>query len=163
MNAHAGLSNIFWAEAISAAAYVRNRLPTTTLNERETPYERWYGRKPNVSFRVFGCMAYTHVPDCEQRKLDTKSKGYCPFDETNQKPYIRKDVEFNESARDFGQKSAMTTEPDPKSMEVKQNTDTTAKDEEEVAEIRRLEKEEQQEVRRSERTSKTPVRYSYDE
>ena len=57
----------------------------------------------------------------------------------------------------------MTTEPDPKSMEVKQNTDTTAKDEEEVAEIRRSEKEEQQELRRSERTRKTPVRYSYDE
>ena len=164
MIAHAGLSNIFWAEAISAAAYVRNRLPTTTLKEREIPYERWYGRKPNVShFRVFGCMAYAHVPDCERRKLDTKSKGYRPFDETNQKPYIRKVVEFNESARDFGQKSAMTTEPDPKSMKVKQNTVTTANDEEEVAEIRRLEKEEQQELRRSERTRKTPVRYGYDE
>ena len=29
MITHAGLSNIFWAEAISAAAYVRNHLPTT--------------------------------------------------------------------------------------------------------------------------------------
>ena len=62
MIAHAGLSNIFWAEAISAAAYVRNRLFTTVLKERETPYERWYGRRPDVShFRVFGCMAYAHV------------------------------------------------------------------------------------------------------
>ena len=25
-------------------------------------------------FRVFGCMAYAHVPDCERRKLDTKLK-----------------------------------------------------------------------------------------
>ena len=75
MIAHAGLSNIFWAEAISTASYVRNRLPTTALKERETPYERWYGRKPDVShFRVFGCMAYAHVPDCERRKLDTKAK-----------------------------------------------------------------------------------------
>ena len=75
MIAHAGLSNIFWAEAISAAAYVRNRLPTTALKERETPYERWYGRIPDVShFRVFGCMAYAHVPDCERRKLDAESK-----------------------------------------------------------------------------------------
>ena len=171
MIAHAGLSNIFWAEAMSAAAYVRNRVPTTTLKERETPYERWYGRKPDVShFRVFGCMAYAHVPDCERRKLDTKSKkmrfvgysstskGYRLFDETNRKLYIRRDVEFNES--DFGQKSAMTTEPDSKSMEVKQNT---AQDEEEVAEVRRSEKEEQQELRRSERTRKIPVRYGYDE
>ena len=181
MIAHAGLSNIFWAEAISCSSYVRNRLPTSALKEGETPYERWYGRKPDVShFRVFGCMAYAHVPDCERRKLDTKSKkmrfvgysltskGYRLFDETNQKLYIRRDVEFNES--DFGQKSAMTTEPDQKSMEVRQNADITAKDEEEVAEIRRSgEDEERQEpqvekeLRRSERTRKTPVRYGYDE
>ena len=174
MIAHAGLSNIFWAEAISAAAYVRNRLPTAALKERETPYERWYGRKPDVShFRVFGCMAYAHMPDRERRKLDTKSKkmrfvgysltskGYRLFYETNQKLYVRRDVEFNES--DFGQKSAMTTEPDPKSMEGKQNADTTAKDEEVVAETRRSETEEQQELRRSKRTCKVPVRYGYDE
>ena len=54
---------------------------------------------------------------------------------------VRRDVEFNES--DFGQKSAMTTEPDQKSMEVKQNGEITAKDEEEVAEIRRSEKDEE--------------------
>ena len=111
---------------------MRNRLPTVALKESETPYERWYGRKPDVShFRVFGCMAYAHVPDCERRKLDTNkskkmrfvgynftSKGYRLFDETNRKLYVPRDVEFNES--DFGQNSAMTTEPGPKSMEVKQ-------------------------------------------
>lgn len=58
---------LFWAEAISTAAYVRNHLPTMTLKENETPYERWYGRKPDVShLRVFGCMAYAHVPDSER-------------------------------------------------------------------------------------------------
>ena len=94
MIAHAALSNIFWAEAISTAAYVRNRLPTTALKENETPYGWWYGRKPDVShFRVFGCMAYAHVPDNERQKLDKKSKkmrfvgysltskGYRLFDE----------------------------------------------------------------------------------
>jgi len=48
-------------------------------------------------------------------------------------------------------------------MEVKQSADTTAKDEEEVAETRRSETEEQQELRRSKRTCKAPVRYGYDE
>ena len=57
----------------------------------------------------------------------------------------------------------MTTEPDPKSMEVKQNADSTAKDKEEVAETRRPETEEQQELRRSERTRKAPIRYGYNE
>ena len=168
MIAHAGLSNIFWAEAISCSSYVRNCLPTSALKEGETPYEQWYGRKPDVShFREFGCMAYALVPDCERQKLDTKSKkmrfvgdsltskGYRLFDETNQKLYIRRDVEFNES--DFGQKSAMTTEPDQKSMQLKQNADITAKDEE------RQEPQEEKELRRSERTRKTPARYGYDE
>ena len=58
----------------------------------------------------------------------------------------------------------MTTEPDPKSIEVRQSADTTAKYEEEVAEISRSDKEEeQQELRRSKRTRKTPVSYGYDE
>ena len=36
-------------------------------------HERWYGRKPDVShLRVFGCMAYAHVPDSERGKLDKK-------------------------------------------------------------------------------------------
>ena len=124
------------------------------MKEKETPYERWYGRKPDVShFRVFGRMAYAHVPYCERRKLDTKSKkmrfvgysltskGYRLIDETNRKLCIRRDVAFNKS--DFGQKSAITTEPDLKSIELNQSADTTAKDEE-VAEIRRSEKEEEQ-------------------
>ena len=63
MIAHAGLSNIFGAEVISAAAYVRNRLPTAALKERETPYERWYGRKPDVRhFQVFGVWL---TPTCQ--------------------------------------------------------------------------------------------------
>ena len=53
----------------------------------------------------------------------------------------------------------MTTEPDPKSIEVKQNADTTAQDEEEVAETRRTKTKEQQELQRSERICKTLVRY----
>ena len=61
---HAGLPNTYWAEAISTAAYVRNQMPMTAIKENKTPYERWYGRKPDVShLRVFGCIAYAHVPD----------------------------------------------------------------------------------------------------
>ena len=66
--------------------------------------------------------------------------------------------------------SAMTAEPDQKSMEMKQNADITAKDDEEVPENRRSEKDEERqepqeekEIRRSEKTRKTPVRYGYDE
>ena len=39
MLAHAGLSNEYWAEAVSTAAYVRNRIPTTAIKEKTTTYE----------------------------------------------------------------------------------------------------------------------------
>ena len=63
-----------------------------------------------------------------------KSKAYRLFDEANLKLYIWRGVDFNEM--DFGQKVAMSTKPDQKSMhmEVKQQAHTTGKDEE-VAEI----------------------------
>ena len=96
MITHVALSDTFWAEAVCTAAYVRNHLHTTVLKENETPYERWYGRRVDVGhLRVFGCMAYAHVPDSERRKLDKKSKkmrfvgysltsnGYRLFDGTN--------------------------------------------------------------------------------
>ena len=41
MIVHAGLSNIFLAEAIFCSSYVRNRLPTSAVKEGETPYEQW--------------------------------------------------------------------------------------------------------------------------
>ena len=40
-----------------------------------TPYECFYGRKPDVShFKVFGCKAYMHVPKENRKKWDPKTK-----------------------------------------------------------------------------------------
>ena len=113
MLSHAGLSNRYWAEAVATAAYIRNRTPTAAIKEQQTPYERWYRKKPNVShLRVFGCMAFAHIPDAQRQKLDKKSeklrfvgysirsKGYRLFDEKSHKVVIRRDVAFNET--DFG-------------------------------------------------------------
>ncbi len=67
MLSHAELPNMFWAEAVAMAAYLQNRSPTSAVKEMKTPYERWYGRKPNLShLKVFGCQAYVHVPDEER-------------------------------------------------------------------------------------------------
>ena len=73
---HANLPQELWAEAVSTAAYLRNRCPTSTFHG-ETPYERWFGEKPNVDhLRIFGCPVYVHTPDQKRRKLDAKaSKG----------------------------------------------------------------------------------------
>ena len=61
----AKLSHKFWAEAISTAAYLKNRCPTTTIKGM-TPYEAWFGKKTKVEhLRVFGCDAYAHIPHPE--------------------------------------------------------------------------------------------------
>lgn len=67
MLSQAKLPKMYWAEAVANAAYIQNRLPTSTL-KHETPYQTWYDKQPNVShIKVFGCVAYAHVPDTERR------------------------------------------------------------------------------------------------
>jgi hypothetical protein len=63
----------FWAEAIDCAVYLLNRYKTSSL-ENITPQEAWSGFKPSVShLKVFGSVAYAHIPDQKRVKLDDKS------------------------------------------------------------------------------------------
>lgn len=40
-----------------------------------TPYEAWYGLKPDVGhLKVFESIAYAHVPDAIRTKLDDKAE-----------------------------------------------------------------------------------------
>ena len=91
MIAHTGLSDEYWGEAVAMAAYLRNRVTMSALKEDKTQYEK---RKPDIShLKVFGCVAYAHIPDSVRKKLDKKaeklrfvrycknSKGYGLFDE----------------------------------------------------------------------------------
>ncbi|GKF26365.1 retrovirus-related pol polyprotein from transposon TNT 1-94, partial [Tanacetum coccineum] len=49
------LPTTFWAEAISTACYVQNRV-LVTKSHNKTPYEQLYGRPPSISFmRPVGC------------------------------------------------------------------------------------------------------------
>ena len=69
----------FRAEACSTAVYLHNRSPTTALKD-ETPFERLFGRRPDIShLRVFGCVRYVHVPDGQRRKLDTYKSSQINF------------------------------------------------------------------------------------
>ncbi|KAK4435048.1 hypothetical protein Salat_0668000 [Sesamum alatum] len=75
----------------------------------KTPQEPWSGHKPTIThLRVFGSIAYTHVPDQKRTKLDDKSasyvfigydqssKGYKLYNPSNEKIGISHDVEFDE-------------------------------------------------------------------
>ncbi|PNX86713.1 copia-type polyprotein, partial [Trifolium pratense] len=63
----------FWPEAVVWATHVINRSPTLSVKDR-TLEEAWSEMKPSVAhFKVFGCIAYAHVPDVHRKKLDPKS------------------------------------------------------------------------------------------
>ena len=108
MLADSQLPQKFWAEALSTAVYLRNRSPTRAV-EGKTPFEAWTGQKPDVkNFRVFGCVAYAHIPKDERHKLDSKAKkciflgygtntkGYRLYDPQCNKVIHSRDVVFDE-------------------------------------------------------------------
>ena len=118
---HANIPQKFWAEAISTAAYLRNRCPTSSF-KGETPHERWFGVKPDVDhIRVFGCMVYVHIPDEKRRKLDPKAvkgifvgypqgkKGYKIYIPESKKFVASRDVTFMEKS--FSTQSLAGQEP----------------------------------------------------
>jgi transposase InsO family protein len=100
----------FWAEVVDCVVYLLNRCKTSSL-ENITPQEAWSGFKPSVShLKVFGSVAYAHIPDQKRVKLDDKSlklifvgydersKAYKLFDPTNKMMHISRDVQVNEEA-----------------------------------------------------------------
>jgi transposase InsO family protein len=108
--AQSGLPKMFWAEAVATAVYLRNRLPTRAHKVAITPYEKWNNRKPNLGHvRIFGCLAFAHIPDQLRSKLDEKaetmvfvgyslrSKAYRLYNPLTKKIEIRRDVIFDET------------------------------------------------------------------
>ncbi|KMQ82180.1 retrovirus-related pol polyprotein from transposon tnt 1-94 [Lasius niger] len=72
----------FWAEAVNTAVYLKNRSPHKAVRGK-TPEEIWTGRMIDLShLKVFGCLAYVHVPKNLKNKWDVEGKpylfvGYC--------------------------------------------------------------------------------------
>ena len=100
----------FWVEMVQCAVYVHNRCPHAKLGEK-TPQEAWSSQKPTVShFKVFGSVAYAHVPDQRRMKLDDKSKkfvfigydekkkAYKLYDPIERKVVVSRDVHVNEKS-----------------------------------------------------------------
>ncbi|KAD2393209.1 hypothetical protein E3N88_40186 [Mikania micrantha] len=71
MMSRANLPHSFWSYALETAARIVNMVPTKKVDK--TPYELWYGRKPNLSYlRVWGCEAY--VKRETSNKLDPRGE-----------------------------------------------------------------------------------------
>jgi transposase InsO family protein len=96
-----------WGEAVSTATYILNLCPTKRLNGI-TPEECWSRNKPSVKhLRVFGSIAYKHVPNQLRRKLDDKATimilvgyhstgGYKLYDPVNKSVVVSRDVVIDE-------------------------------------------------------------------
>ena len=118
MLAHSRLPKSFWADALSSACHIRNRLPVSPLNV--SPYQKWFGVAPNVDHvRVFGCVAYSLKPDVERKKMEPKTeklcfigypigtKGYRLYDHKKHRVIVRRDLVFNEDDFDYHSHSTM--------------------------------------------------------
>ena len=92
------------------ACYLINRSPRAALDEKVAE-EVWTGNEVDYfGLRVFGCLAYVHIPSKEWSKLDPKSrqcvflgygkaaKGYKFWDPTANKAMISRDVVFDENS-----------------------------------------------------------------
>jgi len=63
----------YWGHCVLAATHIINRIPSSVLNF-QTPYEKLYGRKPELSpFRTIGCLCFAKILN-EHDKMMPKSK-----------------------------------------------------------------------------------------
>ena len=98
----------FWGECLAAMVHVWNRLPTSALKSM-TPFEAFYGRKPDVShLRVWGCTAYVHVQKDKRSALGSHCekcvfvgypsgyKGWKFYNPTTKKLLISERADFDE-------------------------------------------------------------------
>jgi hypothetical protein len=97
-------SNEYWVEEVATSVYILNRCLTKSVKNK-VPQEAWIGLKHNVAhLKVFGCVAYAHVPDELIRKMENKgqkciffgyseeTKGYKLYDPVARKVIINHDV-----------------------------------------------------------------------
>ena len=104
-----GLSLQYWEEAINCENYIVNRTPSKDL-KNITPEEAQTKTKPDVGhLRVFGSIAWAHIPDEKRKALQPKSekcifvgysedaKGYILLQSHCNEIIIRRDVKFDEN------------------------------------------------------------------
>ena len=116
-------AEIILGEAANTAVYLMNRCTTSGVHDL-TPYEKFYGKKPDLSHvRIFGSIAYVHIPDEKRQKLDPKSekciligysleqKGYKCYNPSTRKVRVSRDVVFDESASWYAPETTTTPTP----------------------------------------------------
>ncbi|GBL78237.1 Retrovirus-related Pol polyprotein from transposon TNT 1-94 [Araneus ventricosus] len=161
-----------WGYAVQTAAFLHNRIPCTSINDR-IPYELKYSTKPDLSkIRIFGCDAYVKVADTQRRKLDPKSKkmifigyssmGYRVMDPVTRRVTVSRNVRFVEKKIISDKLSAtpnIEKQEDTSDLGEENKTETDIK----LEETERAIDDKYPEFRRSQRERKPPVRYPFNE
>ncbi|RVW27298.1 Retrovirus-related Pol polyprotein from transposon RE1 [Vitis vinifera] len=130
----------YWAEAITSAAYLINRVPSSSINF-QTPLQALTNAVvaptvPNLPPRVFGCVAFVHLPKHQRTKFDVFSseselqKEYhkeiqtldydyhiSEEDESGQSELVNQEVgELDMSGQQFGSEDVFTEIPNQSSF-----------------------------------------------
>ena len=99
----AGLPDVFWTFAREVAQHVKNLTPTFALENAITPFEAFYGRKPDLTtIRAFGCPVYAHLDRTERgRHEDTSVRGiFLGYQVPRRSYYVLTDANKIEVTRD---------------------------------------------------------------
>ncbi len=107
MLCHANRPTGWWAEAVSTAVYLYNRVTSSATSE--TPFKRWYGRDDDLRhLRVWGCIGHALLPSAQRTKFGSKTevvrllgyelgiKAYRVQNVHTGRIYVRRDVVFEE-------------------------------------------------------------------
>ncbi|MCO5608611.1 hypothetical protein L7F22_062824 [Adiantum nelumboides] len=103
-------------ELLSKRTYILQRTPTAIVHG-VTPEEKYSGKKPDLShFKLFGCIAYVHIPDELRTKLDPKAEkcifvGYSNEQKGDVKDNIAADVKDPVDASSGKQESQTLSGP----------------------------------------------------
>jgi hypothetical protein len=102
-------ANEYWGEAVATTVSILNKCSTKSVKNR-VPQESWTRLKHSMAhLKVFGYVAYAHVPYDLRNKLDNKgpkciffgylkdTKGYKLYDPVARKVIISHDVQFVEN------------------------------------------------------------------
>ncbi|WJZ94353.1 hypothetical protein VitviT2T_013224 [Vitis vinifera] len=116
----------YWGEAITSAAYLINRVPSSSINF-QTPLQALTNvvvtpTVPNLLPRVFGCVAFVHLHKYQRTKLTSHAlqcvfvgyalhkKGYRCYHPPTRQMYITMDVVFHEDSMYFSSESELQGE-----------------------------------------------------
>jgi len=104
-----GLPDSLWAEAANTFVYCKNRLLNSNSKGNMTPYQMIFGKRPKLGhIKIFGSMAFAHVPEVSRSAWDRKAKklvlvGFDPhthhyrlYDSLTHKIETFRNVVFNE-------------------------------------------------------------------